>query len=1069
MDNEGSPVGVQRPEGREHIPIAVSRSAGHTYAIPLDAQRLLGQGKIDQRLFDLTVLSRAEYRKANSDGLRLIVNYQHDAAHQDDVPGKDARSADAAARKLRAAGNTQIRHTYTRLHAQAITADRARPGRVWEAVTVPVRGEGATRTGHQATDRTLAAGLGKIWLDGIYRATLDKSVRQIGAPSVWKAGYNGKGTKIAVLDTGVDQTHPDLKFQEIEERNFSNSPDTKDRVGHGTHVASIAAGTGAKSGGTYTGVAPGAKILDGKVLGDGGGGATSGIIAGMEWAVAEGADIVNLSLGSLDLPGSDPLEEAVNRLSEQTGTLFVVAAGNSGASGLGSPGSADAALTVGAVDKQDALAAFSSTGPRIGDGAIKPDLTAPGVDIGAAAAAGSAVAQSGLPVADGYVALSGTSMATPHVAGAAALLKQRHPDWNGRQIKAGLTSSALPRKEYSPFQQGAGRTDVALAVRQAVVAEQGTLSFGSQRWPHHDDKAATQQLTYRNYGSRPVSLKMTVRATGPDGRPAPRGMFAVGHKRVTVPAHGTATVPVTVDTRLGGSTDGTYSAYLSAHGGGQNIRTAVAVDREIESYDIRLRHLGRDGKPSSAFFSYFLGIDGPGKGRYVYVDQQNPDAAVRLSKGRWAFSSVIRVSTGNQWQGGDWIAAPKFEVTGDATVTVDARTAKPLDFTVPDATATAYSAFSSFEIKGTGLGVGVWLPGFTNVRTAHLGPEAAPGELRQQFHSTWRDGIDGSAYSLGYGFEPTTLATGYTKHAQPSELASITMDLGASVPGRTGYLAPIPQVGSSLLAIGVAPRELPRTLRLHVNAAEAAWGYEFAQFDQAATDYDIYYSAKPVTYRPGESYRESFNVGVVGPTADAEAGVFRDGDTIQGNIPAFADGRGHHGSSRYDRAVTTLYRSGREVATQNIPLLGGRPFTVPADLAHYRLTTTMTRSKVATVSTRVTSTWTFHSARTEKQTALPISAIRYSPDLAPNSTAPAGAVTRIPVTVEGAAAQGNLKSLRVQISYDDGKTWKRVAVSHGEIMVRNPESGKGISFKAKATDRQGNTVTQTIHNAYLGA
>jgi subtilisin family serine protease len=1068
VDDKGSPVGVQRPKGREHIPIAVSRSADHTYAIPLDAQRLLGQGKVDQRLFDLKLLSRAEYRDANSDGLRLIVNYQRSATHQDDAPGKDARSDNAAAKQLRAAGNTRIRHTYTRLHAQAITADHAQPGKLWEAVTAAVAGNRPNRSADQTTDRTMAAGLGKIWLDGIHRATLDKSVRQIGAPSVWKAGYNGKGTKIAVLDTGVDQTHPDLKSQEIRERNFSNSPDTKDRVGHGTHVASIAAGTGAKSGGIYTGVAPGAKILDGKVLGDGGGGATSGIIAGMEWAVAEGADIVNLSLGSLDLPGSDPLEEAVNRLSEQTGTLFVVAAGNSGAMGIGSPGSADSALTVGAVDKQDTLAPFSSTGPRIGDGAIKPDLTAPGVDIGAAAAAASAVAQSGTPVADGYVALSGTSMATPHVAGAAALLKQRHPNWNGRQIKAALTGSALPREEYNPFQQGTGRTDVARAVRQTVVAEQGTLSFGSQRWPHHDDQAATQQLTYRNYGSRPISLKMTVRATGPDGRPAPQGMFALAHERVPVPAHGTAHVPVTVDTRLGGSTDGTYSAYLLAHGGGQNIHTAVAVDREIESYDIRLRHLGRDGKPSSAFFSYFLGLDGPGKGRYVYVDQQNPEALVRLPKGRWAFSSMIRVGTGNVWQGGDWIAAPKFEVTGDATMTVDARTAKPLDITVPDATATAYSAFSSFEIKNTALGIGVWLPGFTNVRTAHLGPEAAPGELHQQFHATWRDGIDGSAYSLGYGFNPTALATGYTKHAQPSELASITMDLGASVPGRTGYLAPIPQVGSTLLAIGVAPRELPRTFRMHVNATDAAWGYEFAQYDQPGTGYDIYYSAKPVTYRAGESYRESFNVGVAGPTADAEAGVFRDGDTIQGNVPAFADGRGHHGSSRYDRAVTTLYRNGREVTTQNVPLYGGKPFTVPAGRAHYRLTTTVTRSEVAAVSTRVTSTWTFHSARTEKQTPLPVSVIRYSPSLAPNSTAPAGAVTRIPVTVEG-AAQSNLKSLRVQISYDDGKTWKRVAVSHGEITVRNPASGKGISFKAKATDRQGNTLTQTIHNAYLGA
>ncbi|GAB3877487.1 hypothetical protein GCM10029964_026670 [Kibdelosporangium lantanae] len=107
----------------------------------------------------------------------------------------------------------------------------------------------------------------------------------------------------------------------------------------------------------------------------------------MQWAVDQGAKIVNLSLGAPDEPGIDPLEEAVNELSK-TGTLFVIAAGNSGGDEtVGSPGSADAALTVGAVDRQDNLAPFSSRGPRTGDGAIKPDITAPGVGIVAAKAA----------------------------------------------------------------------------------------------------------------------------------------------------------------------------------------------------------------------------------------------------------------------------------------------------------------------------------------------------------------------------------------------------------------------------------------------------------------------------------------------------------------------------------------------------------------------------------------------------------------------------------------------------------------------------------------------------------
>lgn len=168
----------------------------------------------------------------------------------------------------------------------------------------------------------------------------------------------------------------------------------------------------------------------------------------MEWAATEaGADIVNMSLGGEDGPGTDPVEEAVNQLTEPTGTLFVVPAGNNG-SGRGtvnSPGTADAALTVGAVDRDDRLASFSSRGPRQDDDAIKPDITAPRVSIVAARAEGTSM---GRPEGDDYTAASGTSMGTPHVAGAAALLTQRyelrHVSLSPGGLKAALMSTAEP-------------------------------------------------------------------------------------------------------------------------------------------------------------------------------------------------------------------------------------------------------------------------------------------------------------------------------------------------------------------------------------------------------------------------------------------------------------------------------------------------------------------------------------------------------------------------------------------------------------------------------------------------
>lgn len=174
-----------------------------------------------------------------------------------------------------------------------------------------------------------------------------------------KAYYEGQGVKVAVLDTGVDAGHPDLAGRIAEAKDFSGSPSTDDHFGHGTHVASIVGGTGAASSGTRRGVAPHADLLIGKVLGDDGYGSESSVIDGMEWAAAEHAKVVNMSLGSdADTDGTDPMSQAVNTLTASTDTLFVVAAGNAGPgpSTVGSPGAADAALTVGAVDRDDSLA-----------------------------------------------------------------------------------------------------------------------------------------------------------------------------------------------------------------------------------------------------------------------------------------------------------------------------------------------------------------------------------------------------------------------------------------------------------------------------------------------------------------------------------------------------------------------------------------------------------------------------------------------------------------------------------------------------------------------------------------
>ncbi|MFJ4648257.1 S8 family serine peptidase [Streptomyces bobili] len=370
VDSRGR-AAVEPAEGREDIVFATQRVDGHVRVVPSDAELLLARGRIDARLFDVTALIDMGYDDRGRADLPLIVT--HDKGET--LTAKDAARARATVeRRLPAVNGT------------AVSARKADAAALWETLT-----DAAADGTRQApgTGRDTAPGVKRIWLDGKRQAALDRSVPQIGAPAAWQAGYDGTGVTVAVLDTGVDATHPDLADRIVAERNFSDDPDTVDRNGHGTHVASTVAGSGAASAGTHRGAAPGARLLNGKVLDASGSGYDSGIIAGMQWAVDQGAKVVNLSLGGEDTEGTDPLEEAVQTLSADTGALFVVAAGNDGESGartLGSPGTAPAALTVGAVDRADVPARFSSRGPTA-DGALKPDVTAPGTAIEAARAA----------------------------------------------------------------------------------------------------------------------------------------------------------------------------------------------------------------------------------------------------------------------------------------------------------------------------------------------------------------------------------------------------------------------------------------------------------------------------------------------------------------------------------------------------------------------------------------------------------------------------------------------------------------------------------------------------------
>ncbi|MFJ7121659.1 S8 family peptidase [Streptomyces albogriseolus] len=1046
LDAKGRVVGLEPAEGREHIPVQIRRSDGHTLVVPADAARLVASGKLDQRLFDVTELNKAATRTAHRGGLKVIVGYRG--------------AAKAAKADVRDAGT--VRRTLTSLNADAVQTPQEAGAELWEAVT-----DG---------DRT-ASGVARIWLDGVRKASLDTSVGQIGTPKAWEAGYDGKGVKIAVLDTGVDATHPDLKGQVTASKNFTSAPTTGDVVGHGTHVASIAAGTGAQSKGTYKGVAPGAKILNGKVLDDAGFGDDSGILAGMEWAAAQGADIVNMSLGGMDTPETDPLEAAVDKLSAEKGILFAIAAGNEGPQSIGSPGSADSALTVGAVDDKDKLADFSSTGPRLGDGAVKPDLTAPGVDITAASAKGNDIAKEVGEKPAGYMTISGTSMATPHVAGAAALLKQQHPEWKYAELKGALTASTKDGK-YTPFEQGSGRVQVDKAITQTVIAEPVSLSFGVQQWPHADDKPVTKKLTYRNLGTEDVTLKLTSTATGPKGKAAPAGFFTLGASTLTVPANGTASVDVTADTRLGGAVDGTYSAYVVATGAGQSVRTAAAVEREVESYNVTLKVLDRSGKATANYMAYLSGLTGLGKDRSYAPYEADGTVSVRVPKGGYVLDASVLVGADPEtWRGADWLAQPKLDVTRNTTVTVDARKAKPVKVTVPGKAAKAQFASADYTIEtnDSAVSYGWWLENYSGFRSAHLGPQITNGTLSQQWNTHFSNGAK-AQYTAISGGKVKKLATGYTRAFKAKEFATVQVGMGAAASGKKGAVTAFGWLPGSSGATGFSQEQkLPSTRTLYLSTVNGVtWDLDFEQLGGVDNEgwpiYDAVYTiGVGKTYKGGKTYKETVNTAVFGPRLTSSYGVFRDGNSIYGVIPLFADGKGHAGSSEFSSAVTTLYRNGKKVGSNNDPLFGEEGFTVPSGDAAYRLTTSVKRSaKVAAASTRIDASWTFRSKKTSGEKQLPVSSARFAAVTGLDSKVAAGKKATFPVVVEGAAQGKNLKSLAVYVSYNGGKTWKKTTVTKGKITVKNPAKGKAISFRAKITDKKGNASLITIHNAYYG-
>ncbi len=380
------------------------------------------------------------------------------------------------------------------------------------------------------------------------QATLPESVPLIDADDVWALpdanglAIDGAGMRIGIVDTGVDYSHPDLGgcfgpgCRVAAGYDFVNDdPDPVDDHGHGTHVAATAAGNGTYSGSggptPIRGVAPGAQIYAYKVLNSAGSGSSADIIAAIQRCAdpdgdgdpADHLDVCSLSLGGGGDP-DDAMSVAVDNATA-AGVVFTVAAGNAGpgASTIGSPGTSRRAITVGATCKPSAIgvdsrcaqaiASFSSRGPVVWNTSsgqqtlAKPDLAAPGVSI---CAAEWATYQAGSRCLDGrHISISGTSMATPLVAGVAALLRQAHPEWTPEQVKICLVTSAhdlgLPATA-----QGSGQVDaldaLTLGGLPSNIARVGGTPLRDVDVPTGRFATFTSDLTITNTTGQPLAF-----------------------------------------------------------------------------------------------------------------------------------------------------------------------------------------------------------------------------------------------------------------------------------------------------------------------------------------------------------------------------------------------------------------------------------------------------------------------------------------------------------------------------------------------------------------------------------
>ncbi len=1098
----GRPPLVTIAPRHERRPIFFTKfvdTRGDIEVVPSDVAPLIGR-VLDPALFNVTTLIRNGDDDAHRASLPLIIQ-----GHPSGLVALPELARGPVLGSISAIAATEPRRTAVKV------------GGVLAAMASAVTRAGPVRP--QAT-----GGISYLWLDRTIHVTdavsprvladlasgrvvLDHNLVQIGAPVAWRVGDTGKGVKVAVLDTGVDAAFPDLRGQIVAERNFTSKQvnAVDDRVGHGTFVAALIAGTGRASAGARRGVAFGARLVIGKVLNDQGSGTESQAIAGMQWAAAR-ARIVNLSFDAGPSAGFDPQSEAINHLTTVDHVLFVAAAGNSGPSGetVGSPASAKAALAVGAVDGRDRLVSFSSRGPVLTSFAIKPEVTAPGLNITGARAAGTSL---GLPIDPDYTVGSGTSFAAPEVAGAAAILAALHPTWSPARLKADIVSTSAAATGGDFYEAGGGRVDIGAEISHPVTAITAIADLGAAGT---STKLVRTTVSWGNTSRHAVRLSLSVRLTQRFAHRAPSRSYRLTATSVRVPAYGTASMDLLVRPRLLAGGPGLYEGEVIARYGKIKIRTPISFYLRPPTHTLIVKATALPGTTPSNFYSFgsIFDVSDPDFVQQFPVTFTWPAGKVKQVKlsvpdGHYWIMGVIE---DNGPSGRQAIAGyPELNISRNTSLVLDGASALPATATVTGRSTLIDNEGVHVERAFAGQVDGLdefYYPGLSGppvtssplfVRfsgVAHTGTFRAYSWFRLSNPPSSKSFF---AYDLYHSINPAKPATdAYTvTPAEQAKLAKVTVhfygldgntalvqdsrygltpagflavqNVGASVPGgstRIDYVSTGPQI--------LWDDEAVPPLTFQGQDDQGLWVTEVPGFTAYTprSQHVLDWVRQP--FVPGPYSGTKLSVSGCTPLPTTRVRTYIQVDLVE--LQDLPDGFDCLGSFGTPNAMH-LYLG-------NHPITDGHPksglFRVPVKTGTYRLTFTDDWSKVFTVSVKTSTTWTFRSGAPagSAQVQIPLLLVRYHLPLNLLNH-PDGSTAILTVTRVAGTPRSTVTGFRVWTSTDGGKIWKLAAaraLGGGQFAVTMPHVsvGQGVSLHVRASDAGGSKIDQTIIAAYNG-